>query len=137
MARPRKQTQEGEKDDQPTYVVEDSQDVLSNAEYEALLAADNAETQKEENVLSSATVHNGAEEAQLQKDGVTSESALMKQQVASIGASCKRRLAKVVGDEGEDEAAPERSESGNNGKRIKVKKGKKMKLSFDEELTEV
>lgn len=135
MARPRKQVQEGEEDDQPTYVVEDSQDTLSTAEYEALVAAD----KEDENSLpSSAKASPRIQEAVPKKDESTKEAALVKQQVAGIGGSAKRRLGKVVGDEEEeDEAASEKTDSGKNGKKARViKKGKKMKLSFDEDGTE-
>lgn len=136
LARPRKQVQEGEEDDQPTYVVEDSQDTLSKAEYEALVAADNTDKEAENNLPSSAKASPGIQETEIKKDEATRETALVRQQIAGIGGSTKRRLAKVVGDEGEDEAAPEKSGSGKNSKKPRVKKGKKVKLSFDEEGTE-
>ncbi|KAF6231549.1 hypothetical protein HO173_010301 [Letharia columbiana] len=135
LARPRKQVQEGEDNDQPTYVVEDSQDTLSKAEYEALVAADTAD-KDENNVLLSAKAGHVIEEAEPRKDEVAGEAAPVKQAVAGIGGSTKRRLAKVVGDEGEDKAASEDCVSGRNSKTSRVKKGKKMKLSFDDEGTE-
>ncbi len=138
LARPKKQVQEGETEDQPTYVVEDSQDTLSKAEYEALVAANNADQQSDNDMPSSAKVRDSIEEAELGKGGATRESAAMKQQVAGIGCSTKRRLAKVVGEkeEEEDEAAPDMTDSGKKDKKVGVKKAKKMKLSFDEEGTE-
>lgn len=135
MARPRKQAQEGDEEDQPTYVVEDSQDTLSKAEYEALVAADNADRVDENHMLPSAKDSRSNEEAEPRKVDVTGEVALVKQQVAGIGGSSKRRLAKVVGDEG-DEAAPEKNDSEKNSKKYRAKKWKKMKLSFDEEGTD-
>ena len=137
MARPKKQVQEGEKDDQPTYVVEDSQETMSIAEYEAFIAANDADRQSENYMPSSAEVHNGVEEAEFEKNEVTREAALVKQQVAGIGGSTKRRLAKIIGDEEQDEAAPGKSDSAQKDKKIRAKKGKRMKLSFDEEGTEV
>ena len=137
MARPRKQVQEGEEDDQPTYVVEDSQDTLSKAEYEALVAADNADQKDENDVPSPANSSHSIGEAESRKYEVTREVALVKQRVAGIGSSTKRRLAKVVGDEeeGEDGAVPEKGDSGKKSKSFRPKKGKKMKLSFDEDGT--
>ena len=136
LARPRKQVQEGEEDDQPTYVVEDSQDTLSKAEYEALITADNADQKDENDVPLPANSSHSIGEAEPTKDEVTREAALVKQRVAGIGSSTKRRLAKVVGDEeGEDGAVPEKGDSGKNSKKLRPKKVKKVKLSFDEEGT--
>ena len=135
MARPRKQVHEGEEDDQPTYVVDDSQDILSKAEYEALVAAD-----KEDNnsLPSSAKASPRTQDATVpEQDEAPGEAAVGRQQVAVIGGSTKRRLAKVIGDEGEeDEASPGKSDSGKKGKKPKIVKGKKVKLSFDEDCTE-
>lgn len=136
MARPRKQVQQGEEDDQPTYVAEDSQDILSKAEYEALITADNADNADKEDgddLRSPAKASYGIGEAGSRKDEVTREVAHVKQQVAGIGGSTKRRLAKVIGDEEEDSG---KADSGKDSKKSKIKKGKKMKLSFDEEGTE-
>lgn len=118
-------------------MVEDSQDTLSKAEYEALKAADNADKEDENDVPSSAKSSHSIKEAEPRKDEVTREAAFAKQQIAGIGGSTKRRLAKVIGDEeeGEDEAAPEKSDSGKNSNKPRAKRGKKMKLSFDEEGT--
>lgn len=136
MARPRKQVHEGEEDDQPIYVAENSQDILSKAEYEALVAADNVNRVDESHVLPSEINSHSNEEAESRKDDVPREAGLVKQQVAGIGGSSKRRLAKMVGDEG-DEAAPEESYSEKSSKKHRAKKGKKMKLSFDEEGTDL
>ena len=133
MARPRRQAKEGEQDDQPTYVLEESQDTLSKAECEALIAAANASTDDEKHVSSSEKTSNGVEEGESRKDEVARESVLAKQPVAGIGGSIKRKLAKVIGTEEEDEEASDKVDSGKTSKKIKVKKGKKMKLSFDEE----
>ena len=121
--------------------MEDSQDTLSRAEYEALVAADNADKDDENKMPMSAKARPGIQEAEPQKDKATREAALVKQQVAGIGGTTKRRLAKVVcdeeekeeDDEDEDEVAPGKSDSGKNSKKTRVKKRKRMKLSFDEE----
>ena len=136
LARPRKQVQEGEDDDQPTYVVEDSQDTLSRDEYEALVAPDNTDKEAENNLSSSAKASPSIHEAESRKDEATRDTALVRQQVAGIGASTKRRLPKVVGHEEEDEAVPEKNDAGKNSKKPRVRKGKKVKLSFDEEGTD-
>ena len=139
MARPRKQVWEGETEDQPTYVVEDSQDTLSKAEYEALLAANNVDKQGENKISSSAKLRHDTEE--VEKDEMIKEAAAVKQQVASIGRSTKRKLAKVVGDEEVEEEKTEEEEieeaeykdkaARKKDKKIRAKKAKKMKLSFD------
>lgn len=140
MARPRKQVQQGEEEDQPTYVAEESQEILSKAEYEALVAADNADNADKEDVDDMPSPEKASPsggEAGPGKDEVTREAALVKQQVAGIGGSTKRRLAKVIGDEeGEDGADPRKDDSRKDRKKSRMKKGKKMKLSFDEEGTE-
>ena len=148
MARPRKQVQEEEKDEQPTYVMAGSQDTLSKAEYEALVATNDADKQDEKAVPPSTEAHHGIEETELSKDEITGEAAPAKQRVAGIGSSSKRRLAKVVGEEEEEEeedeedeedeekgngSIPHKNDSRNKDKKIRAKKGKKMKLSFDEE----
>ena len=116
-------------------MVEDSQDTLTKAEYEALVAADNADQEDENDVPSSAKSSHSIEEGEPRQDEVTGEAASVKQQIAGIGGSTKRRLAKVIGDEeeGKDETAPEKSDSGKNSNKPRAKRGKKMKLSFDEE----
>ena len=124
---------EGEEDDQPTYVLDESQDTLSKAECEALIAAANASTDDEKHVPSSEKTSYDVEEGESRKDEVAREALLVKQPVAGIGVSIKRKLAKVIGTEEEDEEAPDKMDSGKTSKNIKVKKGKKMKLSFDEE----
>ena len=60
----------------------------------------------------------------------------LKQINASIGASNKRRFAKVVGDEDEGTAESRSKDSTQITKKPKVKKAKKVKLSFAEEAPE-
>ena len=133
MARPRRQVKEGEEDDQPTYVVEDSQDTLSKAECEALIAAAIASTDDEKHVPSSEKSSHGVEKGESRKDEVATEAVLVKQPVAGIGGSIKRKSAKVIGTEEEDETASDKKDSGKTSKKIRIKKGKKIKLPFDEE----
>ena len=134
MARPRKQVQEGEKEDEPTYITEGTGDILSKAEYEALVAADHADNEDKSNNLSSSIKANcGIEESKSRDTEVIKAAALVKGQVAGIGVSTKRRPAKVFGTEDEDEADPiGESGPGRNNKNSRIKKGKKMKLSFHE-----
>ena len=134
LARPRKQV-EGEQDDEPTYVVEDSQDTLSKAEYEALIATKDEDDKRNENdIVSSTEVCHGSREAGLRKDKVTGGAALGTQEVAGIGYSTKRRLAKIVGDEEEEnEATSEKIDSRKKGTKPRAHRRKKMKLSFDDD----
>ena len=122
-----------------------SQETLSKAEYEALVATNDADKQDEKAVPPSTEAHHDIEEAELSKDEVTIEAAPVKQRVAGIGSSSKRRLAKVVGEEEEEEeeeeekgdgSTPQKNDLRSKDKKIRAKKGKKMKLSFDEEGTE-
>ena len=153
LARPRKQVWEGEPEDQPTYVVEDSQDTLSKAEYEALLAANGLDKQGGIKEPSSAKLRHDIEEAESGMNKMAREAAPVRQQVAGIGRSIKRPLAKAVGDEeaeeekededeheDEDEdngqTATKRGSSAKKNKKTRAKKAKKIKLSFDEVDTE-
>ena len=114
-------------------MVEDSQDTLSKAEYEALIATKDEDKQNENNITSSTEVSHGSEEAGLRKDWVTGEAALGKQEVVGIGCSTKRRLAKIVGGgEEEKEATPEKNDSRNKDTKTANRRKKKMKLSFDD-----
>ena len=133
MARPRRQVKEGEEDDQPTYVLEESQDTLSKTECEALIAAANASTDDEKHIPSSEKLSHDVEEDDSRKDEVVKEAVLVKRPVAGIGGSVKRKLAKVIGTEEEGEEASDNLDTGQTTEKIKVKKGKKIKLSFDEE----
>ena len=131
MARPRKP--EGEQDDEPTYVVEDSQDTLSKAEFEALIATKDEDKQNENKITSSTRIRHGSEEVGLREDRVTEEVALGEQEVAGIGYSTKRRLAKIVGDEEEKkETTPEENDSRKKDTKTRANRRKRMKLSFDD-----
>ncbi len=126
---------DGEEDDQPTYVVEDSQITLSKEEYEALMKGNDVEEQEGgdlPDVLFSAKPDNTHVEASAGKDASPDSSVPVKQQAAAIGASNKRRLAKVVGDEDEEVTKPEIDKSTQQNQKTKAKKGKKVKLSFDD-----
>lgn len=108
---------------------------MSKAEYEALVAADNVDKEDEDNSPLPAKASLGPKETESREDEVTRKTAIAKQQVAGIGGSSKRRLAKVIGD-GEEEG-PGQVDSGKDSKKSRfIKNGKKMKLSFDEEGTE-
>ena len=128
VARP-KRSKDAADDDSPTYVIEESNDTLSKAEYEALVKEEARAS--EEKVADSATaaVGDGAGAGDEQnkanrKDGQTS-----KQQTTNIGkAQQKRKLGKVVGA---DDA-----QTANGEKRLDKKPKKKVKgvkLSFGDD----
>lgn len=126
---------DGEEDDQPTYVVEDSQDTLSKEEYETLVNRNDAEEQEGRNLpnfSSSAKPNSTQVEVSAGKEALPESSFPVKQQAAAIGASNKRRLAKVVGDEDEEGAKPMKGDSEQQKAKPKGKQGKKVKLSFDD-----
>ena len=106
---------------------------MSKAEYEALVAADNANKEDEDNLPSPTKASCDSGDAEPRKDEATRETALVKQPVAGIGVSSKRRVARVIGDEEED---PRKVDPGKDSKKSRFRKGKKVKLSFDEEGTE-
>lgn len=130
IARPRKPKQDDD-DDEPTYVDEESHDVISKEEYQALVQESNQkddecpeqEPADEEQSLQGS---DGKDNADTAKDAPVS-----KQNVAEIGGPKKRKQAKVVG---KDNKEPEEEEQRETPTVRKPKqKKKKIKLSFDEE----
>ncbi|EKG20424.1 hypothetical protein MPH_02270 [Macrophomina phaseolina MS6] len=137
IARPKRLKRDDEEDDGPTYVVEDSNDTLTKAEYEAMLNGTADQTP-------SADVAQNVTENQ---DGDTKAVETPKskqQQVASLGgASKKRKAVKIGGDaddvEGAEEEAATKSakpeaQQNKDAKSKKLKKRiKAVKLSFGNE----
>lgn len=136
LARPRKHIKDGEEDDQPTFVVEGSQDTLSKAEYEALIGVANDEKQDGNEAVSDTQPGSRDEKPRECSAEVSDNSMPVKQINALIGASNKRRFAKIVGNEDEGAAESREEESARATKKPKAKKGKKVKLSFAEEAPE-
>lgn len=132
LARPRKQMKDGEEDDEPTYVVEASQDTLSKEEYEALVKGKVHDKAVNEET-SSSTPSLAISKFNEKDDAHPSRNEPAKQKVAAIGASNKRRLVKVVGDEDDEAASLVKGEPARQARTPKAKKGKKVKLSFDAE----
>lgn len=116
--------------------MEESQDTLSKDEYEALMKRDDDQT-KEKDEAADSPLSTKPEDSSVGNSAATDlspESSIPKeQQAAAIGASNKRRVAKVVGDEDEDVARPEEADSVQQKTKSKAKKGKKVKLSFNED----
>ena len=142
-ARPRKQMLGGEEDDQPTYVVEDSQDTLSKAEYEAIRNRSETDTESKRtgaiDLISSAredTRNEGDFGSVTKEVGKIDEIPLDKQEVAGIGGSAKRKVGKVI-DDGEDRAPVVEDEAAAEQpkqlRQVRGKRTKKVKLSFDDD----
>ena len=118
-------------DDAPTYVDEQSQDVVSKEAYEAMISKDKPAASNQTDTPDRAEMGDDTHKGTTRKR--TAEKSIPTEATASIGKSRRKRLAKVVGDDSETiqkgnqedrEESPERSK--------RVKKSKKIKLSFDE-----
>ena len=126
LARPRKLRDAGKVDDDgPTYVDEQNHEVITREAYEALVSK--AGTVSPE---SGKLVESELSETATAGD-FTKEESNSKETIAIIGGSTKRRLAKVVGDDEETKEAPQGSEKDTRTTK-RGKKGKKIKLSFDD-----
>ncbi|EFE44371.1 hypothetical protein TRV_00844 [Trichophyton verrucosum HKI 0517] len=120
--RPAKSKYAEDEDNGPTYVDEDSNEVISKEKYLEMVAGPKGDT--EENEATKPAADEGAE-----TESRTSKS---KQNMAEIGASKKRKQEKVIGggdvpeDQETSQAQPEAPKRKKNTK-------KKIKLSFDDE----
>lgn len=134
LARPKKQKAEDE-DDAPTYVVEDSHDTMTRAEYEALFDQTGPQKSDEQQENGPNQHEDFAEKPVDREEEPTQKPANVKQHVAAIGASTKRKSAKIVGDvdaKANDGRGPESSAVPKTMKKPK----KRVKLSFDDEVAE-
>ncbi|KAF2643983.1 hypothetical protein P280DRAFT_546838 [Massarina eburnea CBS 473.64] len=103
-----KKTKEDDEEDAPAYVVEETNDSLTKAEYEAMLAGKDAED----------------DAAATEGGGQAKDAATKKDNIAEVGkVTKKRKVAKVIGGENDEK---------NTAKKAK-KKGKPVKLSFGDE----
>ena len=136
LARPRKHVKDGEEDDQPTFVVEGSQDTISKAEYEALMGVANDEKLDGNEAVSDPLPGSKDEKPRKCSTEIPDNPTPAKPKSSSIGASNKRRFAKIVGDEDEGTAESRDGNSAQTTQKPKAKKGKKVKLSFAEEAPE-
>lgn len=131
IARPRKPKDDTGDDDEPTYVDEESHDVISKEEYESLVRESN---QKEDvhATGNSLTQDESAPKTHTDESTAEKEPPTSKQNLAEIGGQKKRKQAKVVGEDNAPESKEEPTEKATSQK-PKQKKKKKIKLSFDEE----
>ena len=128
LARPRKPGGDLD-DDGPTYVDEQSQDVVTNEEYEALIS----NTEPPASITNNPLVPQSVEqpEQKVPVDESVTEIPAAKENVATVGRSTKRKLAKVVGEK--EEIKDGAKSPKNEVKSAKQeKKSKKVKLSFDD-----
>ncbi|KAI9816826.1 MAG: hypothetical protein M1827_001471 [Pycnora praestabilis] len=133
LARPRK-LQDGEGDDGPTYVDEDSNDTISKTEYEILIGQ---VAQKDTIDVNQESV-NDLELTQADRSGdlhpADKQLSRNKQTVADVGNRKKRKAGKLVGEDKERDAPLTQPEPATQPE--KKKKTKKVKLSFDAEAEE-
>ena len=129
LARPRKEATVGDdEDDQPTFVVEGSHDTMSPQQYEALLRTEQervgAERKQSEESGAIAGTNETPQEVHSQ---IVTAPEPAKERLAAIGEVKKKRNIVAIGAE-EGEADHHRVEK----REPKAKKGKKVKLSFDQ-----
>ncbi|EEP80116.1 conserved hypothetical protein [Uncinocarpus reesii 1704] len=117
-------------DDEPTYVDEESNEVISKEEYQAMLqdaAGNTAETHSD-------GLGSGDQNHASKSDKTASK--LLKsaggQKVAEIGGSKKKKFAMVVAED--DQIAEKGTQPRESGPPNKKQKKKKIKLSFDEDV---
>ncbi|RHZ66476.1 DUF4604 domain-containing protein [Aspergillus thermomutatus] len=120
-------------DDEPTYVDEGSNEVISKEEYEALLRGDGKQQDSSEQHSGDqgqATSSDHASRHDTEKPDV--EGASSKQNLAGIGGPKKRKQAKVVADDSVEAENDTPQENTGPQKAKQKQKKKKIKLSFDE-----
>ena len=119
-----------EEEDEPTYVVDSSQDTMLKAEYDELLKSHNV-IQEVSTPSADAHAYSTTMKSHKPLEDATS---VTNHEMTAIGASKKRRSARIVGGDREEAAQDATiTESAGRTKNIKAKKSKKVKLSFDEE----
>ena len=134
LARPKMQKNEDE-DDQPTYVDEDSHDTISKADYDTLTSRSNDHTEEHGQDLAikrPLNQSNGNLEKDVDKSNEPRLPDTTNQGMTVIGTSYKKRLAKIVVEDDDRRETEQRKDLYSDGKKPKVKKSKKVKLSFDE-----
>ena len=111
-------------DDEPTYIDEESNEVISKEQYETLMHGAPGKNGKDKDKESSGK-EEGPSEAKPGEEGRTDNK---QRNITEIGTGPrKRKQAKVVGEE----TAPEQTQTKDTKKAKRTKK--KVKLSFDEE----
>lgn len=133
-ARPRKlRDRNDEDDDAPVYVDEESNEVISKAEYEALVGGEN---DPKDNEATTKDIPTENEQAFTQSQ--TETSTAKQSNLTEVGGPRKRKQAKVVGENEQKEKFEENLPEVDQvqpkaAAPRKSKKAKKIKLSFDDE----
>lgn len=135
QARPKKlRNADEENDDQPVYVHDqDPSETLSKAEYDALLKPPSTKqhsAQEGQPDTDVQTFNETEARPQESREGQAQRGLEAKERTAAIGGSSKKRSAKVVADDASSDEVQKPSQA---AKKQGPKKGKKMKLSFEED----
>ena len=109
---------------------------MTQAEYEALLNQTAPQERNEQHGISPKQYEGSTEKTVDREEESTEKLANVKQQVASIGLSTKRKSAKIVGDDGVKANDGRELESSAVLRMMKKKPKKRVKLSFDEDVAE-
>lgn len=140
LARPKKHRIDDDDDDEPTYVDGISQNVVSKANNDALMNPERLEKEEERSSSTSPNQRNLQIEKHATIGNDHSDPEVPPSQLeANIGGNLKKRLPKIVGDDGKSahgmsNGNPPVVDSGSISKsRKKEKKAKKIKLSFNED----
>ena len=130
--RPRKAKADREDDDAPVYITEDGHDAISKREFENMLQ----ESQKYD------SKKNGEEPAADSNDSVEAPNGITtddkeeppqaKEAHVVIGNASKRKIGKMVGTQVQDIESDPAPSKENKRTAVPKKKGKKVKLSFDD-----
>ena len=125
-ARPRKHVRTCDEEDEPTYVVEGSQDTIPKEQYHALIKGPQSEKLMKQQLAVSKDREN-SNQTGLARNHIN---VAIAEQTVTIGSTSKKRLAKAIGG-GDEKGTAEDHETHHDKKENKTKKGKKVKLSFD------
>ena len=137
IARPKRLKAADDEDDEPVYLQDDGKVILSNDQFKALLSTEGGTSDKVQQESSTAKDLKGPSSPSNRDeqglDEKNSEKLPEKQPQAAIGASQKRRLAKVIGNIEEGVETERQVKTPHSAKTKRPKKGKRLKLSFDED----
>lgn len=134
VARPQKRFLDGDEDDQPTYVDEESHDTISKDEYEALVRGAGPEDKESHDELEGAKAPESDPSNTTSKDAELSTEQIQEDvdKSTTFGSTNKKRKVKAIGGDSEEPEPASREQVADEApKKGKSKKGKKIKLSFD------
>jgi hypothetical protein len=128
LARP-KRDKDGDRDDEPTYVDEESNNIISKAEYAALLSNVERGGPKVELQITDSDAHSHSEKT---KAAEREDISISKETIVGIGERKKRKAGKMIGVESQsvESKGTDKPKIGETKARNKPNKAKKVKLSF-------